>query len=76
MDFAPWNYLIKFGDTCKLPGSFSSLPPRLIILLVSFGCENWSLTLRDKHRSRVSENRVVKRIFRTKRWISANKNKF
>jgi len=27
----------------------------------------WSLTLRDEHRLRVSENRVLRRIFRAKR---------
>jgi hypothetical protein len=28
-----------------------------------FGCETWSLTLREEHRLRVFENRVLKRIF-------------
>jgi hypothetical protein len=31
------------------------------------GCETWSLTLRDKHRLRVSENRVLRKIFGLKR---------
>jgi hypothetical protein len=31
--------------------------------LVLFGCEIWSLTLREEHRMRVFENRVLKRIF-------------
>jgi hypothetical protein len=28
-----------------------------------FGCETWSLTLREKHRLRVFENRVLRMIF-------------
>jgi hypothetical protein len=32
-----------------------------------YGCETWSLTLREEHRLRVSENRVLRRIFGTKR---------
>jgi hypothetical protein len=31
------------------------------------GCETWSLTLREKHRLRVYENRVLRRIFGPKR---------
>jgi hypothetical protein len=31
------------------------------------GCGTWPLTLREEHRSRVSENRVLRRIFRPKR---------
>jgi len=37
---------------------------RIIILpVVLYGCENWSLTLREKRRLRVFENRVLRRIF-------------
>jgi hypothetical protein len=31
--------------------------------MVLYGCETWSLTLREEHRLRVSENKVLKRIF-------------
>jgi hypothetical protein len=31
------------------------------------GCETWSLTLREQHRVRVFENRVLRRIFGPKR---------
>jgi hypothetical protein len=37
------------------------------MLLVLYGCETWSLTLREKHRLRVFENRVLWRIFGPKR---------
>jgi hypothetical protein len=35
--------------------------------VVLYGCENWSLTLREEHRLRVFENRVPRRIFGLKR---------
>jgi hypothetical protein len=35
--------------------------------VVLYGCETWSLTLREEYRLRVFENRVLRRIFRPKR---------
>jgi hypothetical protein len=35
--------------------------------MVLYGCETWSLTLREGHRLRVFENRVLRRIFGSKR---------
>jgi hypothetical protein len=35
----------------------------IILPVVLYGCETWSLTLREKHRLRVFENRVLRRIF-------------
>jgi hypothetical protein len=35
--------------------------------MVLYGCETWSLILREKHRLRVFENRVLRRIFGPKR---------
>jgi hypothetical protein len=37
------------------------------LLLVLYGFETWSLTLREEHRLRVFENRVLRRIFGSKR---------
>jgi hypothetical protein len=34
---------------------------------VLYGCETWSLTLRDEHRLSVFENRMLRRIFGPKR---------
>jgi hypothetical protein len=31
--------------------------------VVLYGCETWSLTLREEHRLRLFENRVLRRIF-------------
>jgi hypothetical protein len=35
----------------------------VILPMVLYGCETWSLTLREEHRLKVFENRVLKRIF-------------
>ena len=39
----------------------------IISSVVLYGCETWSLTLRDKRRLRVYENRVLRGIFGSKR---------
>jgi hypothetical protein len=55
---------------------FSRLPSRnvkvkiyktIILPVVLYGCETWSLALREEHRLRVFENRVLRRILRPKR---------
>jgi hypothetical protein len=37
------------------------------LLVILYGCETWSLTLREEHRLRVFENKVLRRIFGPKR---------
>jgi hypothetical protein len=39
----------------------------VILPVVLYGCETWYLTLREEHRLRVFENRVLRRIFGPKR---------
>jgi hypothetical protein len=39
----------------------------IILPVVLYGCETWSLTLREEHRLRVCENRVLRRMFGPKR---------
>jgi hypothetical protein len=39
----------------------------IILPMVLYGCETWSLTLREEHRLRVFENKVLRRIFGPKR---------
>jgi len=39
----------------------------IILPVVSYGCETWSLTLREEHRLRVFDNRVLRRIFGPRR---------
>jgi hypothetical protein len=35
----------------------------VILPVVLYGCETWSLSLREEHRLRIFENRVLRRIF-------------
>jgi hypothetical protein len=39
----------------------------VILPVVLYGCETWSLTFREEHRLRVSENRMLRKIFGPKR---------
>jgi hypothetical protein len=40
----------------------------IILSVVLYGCETWSLTLKEEHRLRVFENRVLRKIFGPKRY--------
>ena len=40
----------------------------IILPVVLYGCEIWSLTMREERRLRVFENRVLRRIFGPKRY--------
>ena len=45
----------------------------IILPVVLYGCENWSLTLRVERRLRVFENRVLRRVFGPRRdEVTAN----
>jgi hypothetical protein len=39
----------------------------IILPVFLYGCETWSFTLREEHRLRVFQNRVLRRIFGPKR---------
>jgi hypothetical protein len=39
----------------------------IILPVVLYGCETWSLTLREEHRMRVFENSMLRRIFGSKK---------
>ena len=59
-----------FNDLIQLYYIYNSITKiyRTIILpVVLYGCETWSLTLRDERRLRVFENRVLRRVFGPKR---------
>jgi len=45
----------------------------IILPVVLYGCETWSLTLRDKRKLRVFENRALRRIFGP-RWYEVTGN--
>ena len=58
----------KLLSSSLLPKNLKIKIYRTIILpVVLYGCETWSLTLREEHRLRVFENRVLRRIFGPKR---------
>jgi hypothetical protein len=40
----------------------------IILPVVLYGCETWSVTLGEEHRLRVFENRVLRGIFGPKRY--------
>ena len=40
----------------------------IILLVVLYGCETWTLTLWEERRLKVFENRVLRRIFGAKRY--------
>ena len=42
-------------------------PNTIILPVVLYGCETWSLTLREERRPIVFENRVLRRVFGPKR---------
>ena len=70
---------LKLGNACyysvQNPLSSSLLFKKLkikiyrtiILPVVLYGCETWLLTLREEHRLRVFENRVLRRVFGPKR---------
>jgi hypothetical protein len=47
--------------------SFMFALSTLVLPLVLYGCETWTLTLREERRLRVFENRVLRRVFGPKR---------
>jgi hypothetical protein len=64
--------LLPFGSESSLfpllSGNVKVKIYRTIILpVVLYGCETWSLTIREEHRLWVFENRVLRRIFLPKR---------
>jgi hypothetical protein len=48
----------------------------VILSVILYGCETWSLTFREERRLRVFENRVLKRIFWPKRGEEVSWRKF
>jgi hypothetical protein len=59
--------LFSLLSSCLLFKSLKIKIYKIIILPVFYGSETWSLTLREEHRLRVSENRMLRRIFGPKR---------
>ena len=56
--------IIQCGILClPLPSKNLKIYRTIILPVVLYGCETWSLTLREECRLRLFENRVLKRIF-------------
>jgi hypothetical protein len=49
-------------SSCLLWNVKRKIQKTVILPVVLYGCETWSLTLREEHRLRVFENRVPRRI--------------
>jgi hypothetical protein len=47
----------------QIHSSKIKIPKTIILPVVLYGCETWSLTSEEEHRLRVFENRVPRRIF-------------
>jgi hypothetical protein len=67
---------LNSGNACHNSVQSSRLLPKnvkiriyktIILPVVLYGCETWSLTLREEHKLKVFENRVLRRIFGPKR---------
>ena len=46
---------------------YAAITPTIILPVMLYGCETWSLTPREEFRLRAFENRVLRRIFGDKR---------
>jgi len=58
------------GEMCVLPLIYNYVTVCrfcVILLVVLYGCETWSLTLREQRKLKVFENMVLRRIFGTGR---------
>ena len=53
--------------TSKMKGAMDLSTMCLSLPVVLYGCETWSLTLREERRLKVFENRVLRRVFGSKR---------
>jgi hypothetical protein len=55
----------------KYPTTYNNVKIKIyetiILPVVLYGCETWSLALREEHRLKVFENRMLRRIFEQKR---------
>jgi hypothetical protein len=47
--------------------NYTTITIMIILPIVLYGCGTWSLTLREEHRLRVCENRVLREMFGPKR---------
>jgi hypothetical protein len=58
---------IGLAYICKISKCLIRVHRTVFLPVVLYGCETWSLSLREEQRLRVFENRVLRRIFGPKR---------
>jgi hypothetical protein len=69
VQFVPLFFKCYYSVQNLLSSSFPSktlkikINRTIILPVVLYGCETWSLTLREERRLRVFENRVLRRVF-------------
>jgi hypothetical protein len=61
------SYCIYFNYIVAVCFGQVTIYKTIILPVALYGCETWSLTVREEHKLRVFENRVLRRIFRPKR---------
>jgi hypothetical protein len=61
-----WKFEIRRRGK-QIPVPTKRGKPMMGYIVVLYGCETWSLTLREEHRLRVFENSVLRRIFGPKK---------
>jgi hypothetical protein len=65
---ACYHLVQNFLSSCLLPKSVKiRIYTNIILPVVLYGCETWSLTLKVEHRQRVFANRALARVFGRKR---------
>ena len=62
-----WLELINARMMRYIKKTYGRFKWTMILPVVLYGCETWSLTLREERRLRVFENRVLGRVFGPKR---------
>jgi hypothetical protein len=67
----PWHIFAIYIHITKIYFTIKKLKIKIyktvILPVVLYGCETWSLTLEEEHRLRVFENRVLRKISEPKR---------
>jgi hypothetical protein len=58
---------LKLYGECNKKYKYLKIHRTIILPVVLYGCGTLSLTLREEHRLRVLENRMLRRMFGTKR---------
>ncbi|KAJ4444847.1 hypothetical protein ANN_06644 [Periplaneta americana] len=64
LNLDPLRHANRYFTTCMI---CNKVVDQVILPVFLYGCETWTLTLREEHRLRMFENKVLRKIFGTKR---------